>query len=72
MITVTIDYSQFGKSRVVTVPLLAEERSELRAGSFVIVEGDGVCNRTAEVEQISADGREARLRFCDAPSQVGV
>lgn len=68
MITVTIDYSQFGKSRVVTVPLMADERSTLSVGTLVIVEGDGVHNRTAEVEQLSADGREARLRFCDAPS----
>jgi hypothetical protein len=65
MVTLTVDYSHFGDSKTVVLPLQAGLRSAVHVGDTVTVEGDGVRDRLAAVESLSEDCREVHVRFLD-------
>lgn len=65
--TIEIDYSRYGRSSRITVPLLARERS-IEIGEHVRVVGDDVPERTAVVAELLDDGRKAVLEFDDVPT----
>lgn len=66
MTTIEIDYSRYGYSKRITVPLFKRERV-VQVGDRVRVVGDGVPVRTAVVASIKRGGREAVLAFDDGP-----
>lgn len=65
MTTIEIDYSRYGRSKRITVPLFKRERS-IEVGERVQVVGDDVPERTAIVAALIEDGRKAVLEFEDA------
>jgi hypothetical protein len=62
--TIEIDYSRYGRSKRITVPLFKRERS-IVVGDRVQVVGDDVAPRTAVVVELLEDGRQAVLEFED-------
>lgn len=66
MTTIEIDYSRYGYSKRITVPLFKRERT-VRVGDRVRVVGDDVPARTAVVASLERGGREAVLEFEDGP-----
>ena len=67
--TIEIDYSRYGRSKRLTVPLFQRERA-VEVGDRVQVVGDDVPARTATVVELLEDGRRAVLEFDEelAPS----
>lgn len=65
MTTIEIDYSRYGRSKRITVPLFKRERS-IEVGERVQVVGDDVPERTAFVTALVDNGRKAVLEFVDA------
>jgi len=65
MTTIEIDYSRYGRSKRITVPLFKRERS-IEVGERVRVVGDDVPERSAIVAALLDDGRKAVLEFDDA------
>lgn len=64
MTTIEVDYSRYGRSQRITVPLFLRERV-VEAGERVRVVGDDVPERTARVAALLDDGRKAVLEFDD-------
>lgn len=64
MTTIEIDYSRYGFSRRITVPLFKRERS-IEPGERVKVIGDDVPERFAVVARLLDGGRKAVLEFDD-------
>jgi hypothetical protein len=64
MTTIEIDYSRYGRSTRITVPLFKRERV-IEVGERVRVVGDDVPARTAIVSALVEDGRKAILDFDD-------
>lgn len=62
--TIEVDYSRYGRSKRITVPLFTRERS-IEVGARVQVVGDDVPERTAIVAALLEDGRKAVLEFED-------
>jgi hypothetical protein len=62
--TIEIDYSRYGRSKRITVPLFKRERS-IEVGDRVRVVGDDVEPRTAVVVELLEDRRQAVLEFED-------
>jgi hypothetical protein len=62
--TIEIDYSRYGRSKRLTVPLFQRERA-VEVGDHVQVVGDDVPPRTAMVVDLLDDGRKAVLEFDD-------
>ncbi len=60
--TIEIDYSRYGRSKRVTVPLFTRERT-VEVGERIQVVGDDVPARTATVVELLDDGRKAVLEF---------
>lgn len=67
MTTIEIDYSRYGRSTRITVPLYKRERT-IELGERVRVVGDDVPERTAIVAALIDDGRKAVLEFESAPA----
>ena len=65
MTTIEIDYSRYGYSKRITVPLFKRERS-IRRGDRVKVVGDDVPERTAVVAEVLDGGRKVVLEFDDS------
>lgn len=65
MTTIEIDYSRYGYSKRITVPLFKRERS-IERGERVKVVGDDVPERTAIVAELLDGGRSAVLEFDDS------
>lgn len=66
MTTIEIDYSRYGRSTRITVPLFKRERG-IERGERVRVVGDDMPERTAVVEALIDGGRKAILEF-DEPA----
>ncbi|MCB1006647.1 MAG: hypothetical protein KDB35_20870 [Acidimicrobiales bacterium] len=64
MTTIEIDYSRYGRSQRITVPLFVRERV-VEVGERVRVVGDDVPERTARVTALLDGGRKAVLEFDD-------
>lgn len=64
MTTIEIDYSRYGRSQRITVPLFLRERV-VEVGERVRVVGDDVPERTARVAALLDGGRKAVLEFDD-------
>ncbi len=64
--TIEIDYSRYGHSKRITVPLFERERA-IERGDRVKVVGDDVPERTAVVATLLDGGRKAVLEFDDSP-----
>jgi len=64
MTTIEIDYSLYGRSSRITVPLFLRERV-VEVGERVRVVGDDVPARTARVAALLDEGRKAVLEFDD-------
>lgn len=69
MTTIEIDYSRYGYSKRITVPLFKRERS-VKRGDRVKVVGDDVPERTAVIAEVLDDGRKAVLEFDDPAPTV--
>ena len=65
MTTIQVDFSRYGKSQRITVPLFRRER-DIEVGDRVKVVGDDVPEMTAVVTSLLEDGRKAVLEFEDA------
>jgi hypothetical protein len=65
--TIEIDYSRYGRSQRITVPLFRRERM-IEIGERVRVVGNDVPERTARVTALLDDGRKAILEFYDEGS----
>jgi hypothetical protein len=66
MTTIEIDYSWYGRSKRITVPLFERERERvIEVGERVRVVGDHAPERTAIVSALVGDGRKAVLEFDD-------
>jgi hypothetical protein len=63
METFLIDYNRVGRSEKTRVQLWPNQRGMVHVGAIVLVKGDDVPDRRAEVESLSPDGRHANLRF---------
>lgn len=62
---IEVDYSRYGLSSRITVPLFKRERS-IEVGERVQVVGDDVPERIAIVADLVENGRKAVLEFEDA------
>jgi len=60
MTTIEIDYSRYGRSTRITVPLFQRERN-IEIGERVRIIGDDVPTRTAVVADLIDNGRKAIL-----------
>ncbi len=69
MTTIEIDYSRYGRSKRITVPLFKRERV-VQIGERVRVVGDDVPERIATVSALLDGGRKAVLAFDDTPDAV--
>jgi len=67
MTTIEIDYSRYGHSTRITVPLFKRERS-IEVGERVWIVGDDVPERVAVVAALVDDGRKAVLEFDSSPT----
>lgn len=65
MTVIEVDYSRYGLSSRITVPLFKRERS-IEVGERVQVVGDDVPERIAIVADLVENGRKAVLEFEDA------
>jgi len=59
---IEIDYSRYGRSKRITVPLFKRERA-IEVGERVRVVGDDVPEHSAIVAALVDDGRKAVLEF---------
>lgn len=62
---IDIDYSRYGRSQRITVPLFQAERT-VEVGERVQVTGDDVPDRAARVAALLDGGRKAVLEFEDS------
>jgi len=65
MVTAVLDYSVYGDAKTVPIRLLADQ-PPVKPGDTIVVVGDGISERRAHVDTVTADGRTAEVTFIDS------